>query len=374
LANFMANFYHIRRCFTAVALLSLLLTNNAFGAENVAQGVKVIVIDAGHGGSKYPGASYGTIQEKDINLQIALRLGALIEKHLPGIKVVYTRTVDKYFSSVLADDLQARADIAHRCNGDLFISIHANAHRNSEVRGVETLIMGESDREQRANQNALYLNNKEELLDMSDQKTATIVRAYIQNLQFTYGEYSEMMARLIQEQYVKLGRVDRGVRKQPLKVLYATDMPSVLTEVGFMSNPTELKYITSEKGQKELTNAIFLAIKQYVANVNRSLLVDSATPQVQEPKAESKTEPKATTQKTAPVKRFTIQLMASVKPVSTSHAEFKSYRGKVWEHIGGGSLKYKYCVGDYATKAIAQEQIKEVRKEFPQAFIISFER
>lgn len=370
----MANFYHIRRCFTVVALLSLLLTNNAFGAENVAQGVKVIVIDAGHGGSKYPGASYGTIQEKDINLQIALRLGALIEKHLSGIKVVYTRTVDKYFSSVLADDLQARADIAHRCNGDLFISIHANAHRNSEVRGVETLIMGESDREQRANQNALYLNNKEELLDMSDQKTATIVRAYIQNLQFTYGEYSEMMARLIQEQYVKLGRVDRGVRKQPLKVLYATDMPSVLTEVGFMSNPTELKYITSEKGQKELTNAIFLAIKQYVANVNRSLLVDSATPQVQEPKAESKTEPKATTQKTAPVKRFTIQLMASVKPVSTSHAEFKSYRGKVWEHIGGGSLKYKYCVGDYATKAIAQEQIKEVRKEFPQAFIISFER
>ena len=378
----MANFYHIRGCFTAVALLlSLLFTSNARGAENVAQGVKVIVIDAGHGGTKYSGASYGSICEKDINLQIALRLGALIEKHLPEIKVVYTRTVDKFFSSVLADDLQARADIAHRCNGDLFISIHANAHRNSEVRGVETLIMGESDREQRANQNALYLNNKEELLDMSDQKTATIVRAYIQNLQFTYGEYSEMMARLIQEQYVKLGRVNRGVRKQPLKVLYATDMPSVLTEVGFMSNPAELKYITSEKGQKELTNAIFLAIKQYVANVNRSLLVDSATAtQAQESKPEpsTTTATTATTQKAATqkstTKRFTIQLMASAKPVSTSHAEFKSYRGKVWEHIGGGSLKYKYCVGDYATKAVAQEHIKAVRKEFPQAFIISFER
>ena len=370
----MTNFYHIRRCFTAVALLlSLLHTNNALGAENVAQGVKVIVIDAGHGGTKYPGASFSGIHEKDINLQVALRLGALIEKHLPNIKVIYTRTVDKYFSSVLADDLQARADIAHRCNGDLFISIHSNAHRNSEVRGTETLIMGESDREQRANQNALYLNNKEELLDMSDQKTATIVRAYIENLQFTYGEYSEMMARLIQEQYVKLGRVNRGVRKQPLKVLYATDMPSVLTELGFMSNPAELKYITSEKGQKELTNAIFLAIKQYVANVNRSLLVDSA---VAQPAQEPKTEPKAPAPapKSAPTKRFTIQLMASAVAVSTSHPEFKSYRGKVWEHIGSGPLKYKYCVGDFATKAIAQEQIKEVRKEFPQAFIIWFEK
>ena len=375
LTNFMTNFCHIYRCFAVIALLHfLLLPHNARGAENVAQGVKVIVIDAGHGGTKYPGASFNSICEKDINLKVALRVGSLIEKNLPHIKVVYTRTVDKYFSSVLADDLQARANIAHQHNGDLFISIHSNAHRNSEVRGVETLIMGESDREQRANQNALYLNNKEELLDMSDQKTATIVRAYIENLQFTYGEYSEMMARLIQEQYIKLGRVNRGVRKQPLKVLYATDMPSVLTEVGFMSNPAELKYITSEKGQKELSNAIFLAVKQYVANVNRALLIDSgSTPQPQVAKTEQPAP--ATTQPMAvPTKRFTIQLMASAKPVSTSHTEFKSYRGKVWEYIGSGSLKYKYCVGDYATKAVAQEHIKEVRKEFPQAFIISFDK
>ena len=368
----MANFHHIRLCFVAIAsLLFLSLSNNAWGAENVAQGVKVIVIDAGHGGSKHPGASYGSIFEKNINLQIALRLGTLIEKGLPGIKVVYTRTTDKHFSTVLAEDLQARADIAHRNNGDLFISIHANAHRNGEVRGVETLIMGESDREQRANQNALYLNNKEELLDMSDQKTATIVRAYIQNLQFTYGEYSEMMARLIQEQYVKLGRVNRGVRKQPLKVLYATDMPSVLTEVGFMSNPTELKYITSEKGQKELANAIFVAVKQYVTNVNRSLLIDSATPTP----VEKKPTQSATTPTPQPKgKRYTVQLMASVNSIPTSHSEFKSYKGKVWEYVGNGTLKYKYCVGDYATKSAAQEAIKEVRKEFPQAFILTFER
>ena len=375
-----------------VAAFALLFPYNEIVAENVAQGVKVVVIDAGHGGSRYPGASYGGYAEKDINLQVALKLGALIEKNLPEVKVVYTRTVDKMFSSVLSQDLQARADIAHKNGGDLFISIHANAARSSSTRGVETLIMGESAMEQRANQNTLYINNKEELLDMSDQKTATIVRAYIQNLQFTYGEYSEMMARLIQEEYVKLGYTNRGVRRQPLKVLYATDMPSVLTEIGFMSNPAELKHITSEKGQKEIAGAIFRAVKQYVANVRRSLLLDSSAPAVEQkptpaqqtkptaPKEDMKSAPKDVKQErpakkaTMVEKRYAIQLLASVKKIPTDHPELKSYRGKVWVLEGAGALKYKYCFGDYAEKGAAQEHIKEVRKEFPQAFIISFDK
>ena len=378
MANFIINFRPLCRYFaTIVALFALLTTYNVYGAENVAQGVKVVVIDAGHGGSRYPGAQYESIAEKDINLKMALLVGDLIKKNLPDIKVVYTRTTDMMFSSVLTDDLQARADIAHRNEGDLFISIHSNAHRNSEVRGVETLIMGETPMEQRVNQNALYVNNKEELLDMSDEKTATIVRAYIQNLQFTYGEYSEMLARLIQEEYTKLGRANRGVRRQPLKVLYATDMPSVLTEIGFMSNPQELKYITSEKGQKELAGAIFRAVKQYIENVRRSLLLDSApaTPQpqvVEQPKPQEpvKSKPKSN----ATVKRFAIQLLSSAKQVPTSHPELKSYRGKVWVLETNSSMKYKYCYGDYADKASAQKEIAEVRKEFPQAFIITFDK
>ena len=376
MTNFMANFRPLHILLVSlVSIFALLLPNNGFGAENVAQGVKVIVIDAGHGGSRFPGAKYGNIAEKDINLQVALKLGALIEKSMPDIKVVYTRTIDKMFSSVLSEDLQARADIAHQNNGDLFISIHSNAHRNSEVRGVETLIMGETPMEQRVNQNALYLNNKEELLDMSDQKTATIVRAYIQNLQFTYGEYSEMMARLIQEEYAKLGYNNRGVRKQPLKVLYATDMPSVLTEIGFMSNAADLKHITSEKGQKEIVGAIFRAVKQYVENVRRSLLLDSApqTASAEQPeKRQESPKPKAKAQPA--VRRYAIQLMASVKKIPTDHPELKSLRGKVWVLEGTGTLKYKYCYGDFADKAAAQKHIEAVRKEFPQAFITTYEK
>ena len=388
MTNFVTTF---RLLCPLLALFALLLPINGFGAENVAEGVKVIVIDAGHGGSRFPGASYGGFAEKNINLQVALKVGALIEKNMPGVKVVYTRKTDMHFSTVLAEDLQTRADIAHFGCGDLFISIHSNAHRNSEVRGVETLIMGESSKEQRANQNALYLNNQDELLDMSDQQTAAIVRAYIQNLQFTYGEYSEMMARLIQEEYAKLGYHNRGVRRQPLKVLYATDMPSVLTEIGFMSNSEDLKRITSEKGQKEIAGAIFRAVKQYVENVRRSLLLDGGGEQPQkatkpQTKSAPQTKPAQAVQPTksaqatpsapatATSKRFAIQLMASVKAIPTDHPELKSYRGKAWILEGTSALKYKYCYGDFADKATAQQHIEQVRKEFPQAFIITFDK
>ena len=142
MANFMSNFQHLRPFFALLVAVLTLLPYNELGAQNVAQGVKVIVIDAGHGGARYPGATYNGVMEKDINLQVALKLGALIERNLPDVKVVYTRTTDTVLSNVLADDLQGRADIAHKNNGDIFISIHSNASSSSSTRGVETIIMG----------------------------------------------------------------------------------------------------------------------------------------------------------------------------------------------------------------------------------------
>lgn len=379
------------RLLTILMLFALVLQSNAVMADNVAQGVKVIVIDAGHGGS-FPGARYGGYSEKNINLQVALKLGAMIEKNMPEIKVVYTRKTDKNFSSNLRADLQARADIANNANGDLFISIHSNAHpKSTATKGVETLIMGESVLETSENEAILFANNKEEFFDMSDKSTAAIVRAHIQNLQFTYGEYSEVMARLIQKNYVKYGRVNRGIRKQPLRVLYATDMPSVLTELGFMSNSAELKYITSEAGQKELVNALYTAVKEYVAYVKKSLLIDDTAekpavqtaeqkPKVEQP-AKQTTTPKATTkEQTAAPKstttksstvRYTIQVMASKSEVATTDSRFGSYKGKVRQVRAEGAYSYKYCVGDYADKAAAQAAVASVCKSFPQAFVIA---
>ena len=198
---------------------------------------------------------------------MALKLGKLIEEGMPGVKVVYTRKTDKALGTDLATDLQARADIANKAGGDLFVSIHVNAAKSSAARGVETLIMGESPKEQRYNENALFENNREDLIDMSDERTAAIVRAYIQNLQFTYGEYSMALARCIQNNYLKAGRHSRGIKPQLLRVLYATDMPGVLTEIGFMSNAQEMAYMKSERGRTRSPASIYEGVRDYSAYV-----------------------------------------------------------------------------------------------------------
>lgn len=376
-------------------------------AQNSGAGVNVVVIDAGHGGA-FPGAIYGKVKEKDLNLKVALKLGALIEKELPKVKVVYTRKTDTALGKTLAEDLTARADIANKAGGDFFISIHANAApKATSVHGAETIIMGESEKETRYNESALYNNNKDELIDMSDENTAAMVRAYIQNLQFTYGEYSEMMARIMQSHYAKGGRNARRVNRQLLKVLYATDMPSVLTEIGFMSNARELAYMNSEKGQNELARMLCNAVKEYVTHINRMAgvateVVEPATADV-EPKTEPKTEPKVEepkpvvskeSEKVEPKKEpakvetpkaetlkaeatvaaegYAIQVLASNKEISTSDAQFKGYRGKVKCYIGAGALKYKYCYGVYSTRAEAQRNLATLRRTFSGAFVVHY--
>lgn len=354
--------------FLAVALLAATLSSNGVRADNIARGVRVIVIDAGHGGPKFPGAHYRGVYEKDLNLKVALRLGALIEKELPEIKVVYTRKTDKQFSESLTKDLQARADIANRAEGDLFISIHTNAAQSASARGVETLIMGESPLEKNANERALLDNHREELLDMSNEKTAAIVRAYIQNLQFTYGEYSEAMARLVQKHYVRSGRHNRGVKRQPLKVLYATDMPGILTEIGFLSNAEEFAYMTSEKGLDAIARSLFGAVKDYTAFVQGTLLVEEDAVYEQ-----GEEEPAAQPRGGAADERkeyFAVQLLSSTKQVPLRDAQFKSYRGKVAEYASDGRFKYKYCVGRFESRREAEAELKRAKREFRDAFVV----
>ena len=408
---------------------------NAVAAGNIAHGVGVVVIDAGHGG-KFPGAHYGGVYEKDLTLKVALKLGKLIEEGMPGVKVVYTRTTDKALGADLATDLQARADIANNAGGDLFISIHANAApRATAVRGVETLIMGETPKEQRYNENALYESNREDLIDMSDERTAAIVRAYIQNLQFTYGEYSMAIARCIQTQYTKAGRNSRGVKRQLLRVLYATDMPGALTEIGFMTNAQELAYMKSEKGQNEIAASIYRAVKEYSSYVLETrtaeegaaaerAMPDAGTEKEKEapaasksasesaptpaedaakrdasaaksaakpdPKAEPagknspKTEKEEKGAKDGSAKagaaksgaaapeplRYTVQVLASAKPVPLNSAQFRTYRGRVKQYLSDGRFPYKYGVGEYDSRAAAQRRVAEIRKTFPDAFVV----
>lgn len=401
-----------RLLLSLVFAIAAVLTN-AVAAKNIAHGVGVVVIDAGHGG-KFPGAHYGGVYEKDLTLKVALKLGKLIEEGMPGVKVVYTRTTDKALGADLATDLQARADIANNAGGDLFLSIHANAApRATAVKGVETLIMGETPKEQRYNENALYESNREDLIDMSDERTAAIVRAYIQNLQFTYGEYSMAIARCIQTSYTKAGRNSRGVKRQLLRVLYATDMPGALTEIGFMSNAQELAYMKSDKGQNEIAASIYRAVKEYSSYVLETRRAEegaaasetnpatgksapaetprtdasgknTAKPSEKKPatagKAAGETSAKSPAPATVSEKkrepaaeplRYTVQVLASDKPVSVNASNFRSYRGKVRQCTGEGRFPYKYCVGEYKSRSEAQRAAGSVRKTFPDAFVVA---
>lgn len=352
-------------------------------AQQTAGGIRVIVLDAGHGGSD-PGAHYAGVSEKDITLKVVLRLGKRIEQEMPGVKVVYTRKTDKALGPTKYDDLQARADIANKAGGDLFLSVHVNASRTTAARGTETLIMGESSKEQRYNEDALYENNRDDLIDMSDERTAAIVRAYIQNLQFTYGEYSQAMAACIQKNYTAKGRNSRGIKPQLLRVLYATDMPGVLTEIGFLSNPQEAAYLKSDKGLDQIVDALFRSVKEYSARLSQlrsEMEGELSAPEAEASEASDTPEAAAAeepAEEPAPeaesgsseAVRYTIQISASATEIALPSKKFGSYRSQTRQLLDTGRFKYKYCVGSYKSREAAQKELQKVRKEFPDAFVV----
>lgn len=368
---------------------------NGARAENIVsqrtEGVKVVVLDPGHGG-KFPGAVWGGVKEKDLTLSVALKLGALIEEGMPGVKVVYTRKTDKQLGDELIDDLQARADIANKSKGDLFLSIHVNASKDRSARGVETLVMGETPKEQQYNEAALISSNREEYIELVDdaEGTAAMKRAYVQNLQFTYGTYSMAFARSIQDSYRTHGRHMRkvGIKTKLLRVLFATNMPGALTEIGFMSNAQEMAYLKSEKGQREVARSLYDAVKSYADRVEAIRRAEedaerqdaaAASDRTDEPASETEPAPGtapvsgAAAVKAAEAERktfYAVQLLASAEPVAARSAEFKSYRGQAKCYRGQGRLPYKYCVGEFPTAAAAQRKLKEVRKHFPDAFVV----
>lgn len=241
--------------------------------------VTTIVIDAGHGG-KDPGCSGLNNKEKDVTLAVALKLGMLIEQNLKDVKVIFTRKTDVFV------ELEERAQIANRNNADLFISIHCNAAStiktitikgkkkkkeviNTKPYGSETYVMGIKNEAGKANvvkrENSAMLleDNYKSKYDGFDPESD---ESYIMMAMWTSTsiEKSASFAANIQKEYkTKCGRIDKGVRRESLWVLWRTKMPSVLTEIGYLTNEEEEKFITSDKGQKYLACALCRAFRNY---------------------------------------------------------------------------------------------------------------
>ena len=225
--------------------------------------VKKIVIDAGHGG-KDPGTMGAHAKEKDIALSISLKLGGYIQKYLPDVEVIYTRDKDVFIP------LDERPKIANRHGADLFISIHVNAIGNKPtVYGTETYVMGldksESNLKVAMRENSVikYEENVQETygnFDPNSDESYIIFDLY----QSVFLESSVNLAEKIQDQFgERVQRKNRGVKMERFWVLWATTMPSVLVETGYITNPEEEKYLSSEKGQALIASGIFRAVRDY---------------------------------------------------------------------------------------------------------------
>lgn len=259
--------------------------------------IKTVVIDAGHGG-KDPGTNGLQFKEKDIALAVALKLEELFKTHLPDVKVIMTRTKDEFV------ELEERAQIANKNKADIFISIHCNAAgkpimikdpktgklkpktfknskgkiivaetSNPEPFGSETYVMGLKNEKGKMNvamrENAPILledNYKQKYQGFDPESEESYI--IMSNYTSAYVIQSAKLAMKIQEEYKnKAGRIDKGVHRQSIWVLWRTSMPSILTEIGYLTNPNEEKFLGSEQGQKYIAASIFNAIRKYKAEV-----------------------------------------------------------------------------------------------------------
>lgn len=345
-----------------------------------------VVIDPGHGGHD-PGALGRFSKEKSINLSIALKLGNMIQKNLPGVKVIYTRDRDKFV------EVFRRAEIANKNKADLFISIHCNANENRSLKGAETYVMGLH--RSKANLAIAKLENASILLE-SDYKTSyegfdpNSDESYIlfnlhqnENLDRSTG-----FAAAIQEQLTeRVGMKDRGVRQAGFLVLYKTAMPSVLVETGYISNAADEKFISSAQGQDYIANAIYRAFRDYhkssLAPITTTEPIGQDTPLSSKPgeitvpiEKPASTTPKSKPPVTVPSEKKTgeydirIQVATTSSPLPETAPVYRKFKKvSMYRHNG----LYKYTVGNFSDPEKAKSMLVSVKQSgFPDAFLVVF--
>ena len=216
-----------------------------------------VIIDPGHGGHDPGNVGYRNAREKDVVLSISKKLGSYIEEYLPDVKVIYTRETDRYV------DLEERGSIANRAEGDLFVSIHADGWTSSSVYGSSVFFLGlhRSDAafEVMKRENSVFTNHSDELFNLTEEDLLIYELAHS-----GYIATSERIAYMIEDQFrTRANRKSRGVKQAGFVVLYQASMPAVLIETGFLSNPAEQRFLTSDYGQSIIASAIFRAIRDY---------------------------------------------------------------------------------------------------------------
>ena len=345
-----------------------------------------VVIDAGHGGHD-PGAMGKLTQEKKLNLEVSQRLEQQIKLHHPDVKVVMTRKNDVFLT------LQQRADIVNKNNADLFICIHTNAAENRNVTGTETFVLGVD--KMQSNLDVAMRENAVMLLEDDYQTTyegfdPNSVDSYImfELMQDQYIDQSLNFATLVQHQFTDIGRSDRGVRQAGFWVLHKSACPSVLIEMGFISNINEEKYLASDKGKEDITNSIYQAFEQYKSAYDRKHGIVKASQAESKPaevKADKPAEAKA--DKPAEVKAakpaeaakspeaeaakpvYKVQIFSTLKPVPAGDPTFRGLKNCQCTKDG---KFYKYTYGEDADYQTILDIQQELKTKFKDCFIVAF--
>jgi len=361
---------NIKRSFQTFLVSTILVIGFELAAsgnliEDPPKGIRTVVIDAGHGG-RDPGAVGKKGKEKDIALSIALKVGNYIEENVPDVKVIYTRKKDVFV------ELMDRAEIANQAEADLFISIHVNAVPGPTARGTLTLVLGQHrsdenlDVAMRENSVILLEDDYETRYEgFNPQSTESYIMFSM--MQKTYFKQSIEFGDFVQDQFrERAGRKDLGVRQQGLLVLAQTAMPGVMVETGFISNPEEEKYLMTTYGQEIIASAIYRGFKEYKEEIDRRSNLTVVVPEESEPVSDQP----ATTQVEIDPNQviFSIQLASSKNKIQADPSSFKGYQNVI---VIADGRWYKYMVGQESSYHIALEKCKEIKADYPDAFVVA---
>ncbi|KAB1066140.1 N-acetylmuramoyl-L-alanine amidase [Salibacter halophilus] len=360
---------------------------NVFSATIIAQernsfGVKTIVIDPGHGG-KDPGA-IGTgrydATEADIVLDVGLKLRDYINKYFPDVKVIMTRETDVFLKLI------ERTKIANEADADLFISIHCNTIGSTHAHGSETFVLGMHKTEanlevaKRENRVMLMEEDYEENYGNFDPTSPESMIA-LSMMQREFLEQSIYFADLVQDQFrERVNRRDRGVKQAGYWVISRVVMPSVLIELGFISNPPEEDFLNSENGKVYMASAVYRAFKRYkIAMEGEDTSVDPDKEEKQaektdeqevEEEAESGSDREKEADDEKPV--FHVQLASLPEPIDDVSGYFDNLGDVEEVKIDG---VYKYVVGaENSVDSITEVQDEVREKGYKDAFVIAIYR
>jgi N-acetylmuramoyl-L-alanine amidase len=355
------------------------------------QQITKIVIDAGHGG-KDPGAVGKKSKEKNITLAVALKLGELISKNFADVEVIYTRKKDVFV------ELSERGEIANRNNANLFISIHADANKNTRARGASTWVMGEHK-----SQASLEVSRRENaVITMEDDYSSKYQgfnpetpESYIifKLLQNSHMKESLKFADIVQNEMVTQGPIkgNRSVQQAGFLVLWKTAMPRILIELGFLSNLEEEAILIKDENQEKIAQNIFSAFCKYKEQYEKgnitadtpqtadndeypkgkdTLQIDTTSDSTKEKHEVKAIESSISSNVAAPQKTYSVQIMAIKKLIPTTARDFKGRKDVKYVKTDN---YYKYITGDFTNLNEARQVCRSLQKDFKGAFVVAVE-